>query len=59
MAITSLDFHTDVEEMVEVNVWTRRGSHVGHERDQFSWQRVCINAQVVGLGGSCQLLSFF
>ncbi len=50
MMITSLDFHTDLEKAVDVNVWTRRGSHVGHERDQLDWERVCSNAKVIGLG---------
>eukprot|EP00804_Cyclotella_cryptica_P022681 CCRYP_012488-RA/>CCRYP_012488-RA protein AED:0.03 eAED:0.03 QI:1589/1/1/1/1/1/9/60/937 len=50
LVITSLDFHTDLEQAIEVYVWTRRGSHEGHERDQLAWERVCSSAKVLGQG---------
>ena len=50
MVITSLDFHTNEYETVEVNVWVRHGSHLGHERDQLAWKHVCDHVQLNGQG---------
>lgn len=50
MVITSLDFHTDLTSSLDVDVWIRRGSHVGYERNQLAWEHVCDHVQIKGQG---------
>lgn len=52
MVVVGLDFHTDLEDELEVNVWVRRGTHQGHERDQLAWRHVCDHAKIKGQGKS-------
>jgi len=49
MTIVGLDFHTESTDVLEVEVWYKRGSHVGFERDQMSWTEICY-ARIVGQG---------
>jgi hypothetical protein len=49
MKIVGLDFHTELTDVLEVEVWYKRGSHVGFERDQMSWAKISY-AHVVGQG---------
>ena len=50
MKIVGLDFHTEAtSDDLEVEVWYKKGSHVGFERDQMSWTAVSY-ARVVGQG---------
>jgi len=49
MTIVGLDFHTESTDVLEVEVWYKRGSHVGFERDQMSWAKISY-AHVVGQG---------
>ncbi len=49
MAIVGLDFHTEYTAFMEVEVWYKRGSHVGYERDQISWTKIS-SARIIGQG---------
>lgn len=49
MTIVGLDFHTESTDVLEVEVWYKRGSHVGFERDQLSWTEISY-ARIVGQG---------
>jgi len=49
MTIVGLDFHTESTDVLEVEVWYKKGSHVGFERDQMSWTEVSY-ARIVGQG---------
>jgi len=47
--IKSLSFHTDLTTITSVQVYFRRGSYVGVERDASAWQLIC-DTQVRGRG---------
>ena len=47
--ITSLDIHTVSTNTVNVEVWTRPGSYVGHETDSRGWIKV-VDTSVLGQG---------
>jgi hypothetical protein len=49
MTIVGLDFHTESTDVLEVEVWYKRGSHVGFERDQIAWTEISYS-HVVGQG---------
>ena len=49
MTIVGLDFHTEYTAFLEVEVWYKRGSHVGYERDQMSWTEIS-HARIIGQG---------
>ena len=49
MELKSLSFHTDLTSLTQVQVWFRRGSYVGYERDASAWQLIC-DTEVFGRG---------
>ena len=49
MELKSLSFHTDLTALTQVQVYFRRGTYVGHERDASAWQLIC-DTEVFGRG---------
>jgi len=49
MELKSLSFHTDLTTLTQIQIYFRKGTYVGHEKDASAWQLIC-DTEVFGRG---------